>query len=65
LLQERGGGKYVHDAVDFLSAACVAEMISEGGLMKAIEFLSDREMKKVVAIIFIYSVGLGIVEELH
>jgi len=66
LLKERGGASYVKDAADLLCASVVAEMIEQGDFVEALELLSNPlTLKKIMGIAFIYSVGIGIVEELH
>ena len=66
ILKERGGVEYVKQASEFLLAALVAELLDAGDINQALEILSRaKQFQKIASVIFIYSVGISVTEELR
>lgn len=59
-------GNYLLDVSSLLTAAVAAEFLKDIDFKNTLKVMGDLDfIKKVVVIAFIYSIGLGIAEELH
>lgn len=66
ILKKRGSGKYAKDAADFLFAGVLVEFIMDGDF-DSLKLLMENStvFRKTLGVMFIYCVGLGVVEELY
>ena len=66
LLRHRGKGEYALDAAQFLCAAAATEFLSQSDFESFLEIMKNNGLfTKFAGIVFIYSVGLSITEELR